>query len=199
MSSAGESHYRGDAFRIVRGASRSRGEPAGRLVCVFQCYLDDSGTSGMPIVTLGGFVGFMDQWERVEPLVDAVMNRNGVSVFHAKEFQDTKAPFDGWSRTRKLSFTEEVFTAAHGAIAGIAVGVEKDGLKQGRKMQPRAFDRMSPIGVAFATIMTRLVTHPSIAPAIKVHGVSFLLESGNNNNAEIEQYFHRMAKMSAFE
>jgi hypothetical protein len=153
----------------------------------------------MPIVTLGGFFGFMDQWERVEPLVDAVMNRNGVSVFHAKEFQDTKAPFDGWSRTRKLSFTEEVFTAAHGAIAGIAVGVEKDGLKQGRKMQPRAFDRMSPIGVAFATIMTRLVTHPSIAPAIKVHGVSFLLESGNNNNAEIEQYFHRMAKMSAFE
>jgi hypothetical protein len=169
------------------------------VVCVFQCYLDDSGTSGLPIVTLGGFVGFMDQWKRVEPLVDAVMSKNGVSVFHAKQFHDTDPPFEGWSKVRKLSFTEEVFAAAHGAIAGVAVGVDKEGLKQGKRTQPGAFDRMSAIGVAFGTIMTRLVTHPSIALAIKMHGVSFLLETGNNNNAEIEMYFHRMAKMAAFE
>ena len=57
VSSAGESYYRGDALRIVRGPRALRRSPAERLVCVFQCYLDDSGTSGLPIVTLGGFVG----------------------------------------------------------------------------------------------------------------------------------------------
>jgi len=166
---------------------------------VFQCYLDDSGTSGLPIVTLGGFVGTMGQWDRVEPLVDTVMNNHGIDVFHAKQFHDTDSPFDGWSKVRKQSFAEEVFAASHGAMAGIAIGVEKEGLKKGKKLQPKAFDRMSPIGVAFGTIMTRIVTHPSIAAGVKKEGVSFLLETGNKNNGEIEQYFHRMAKMSVFE
>jgi len=135
----------------------------------------------------------------VEPLVDEVMNSHGVGVFHAKQFHDTDAPFEGWSKVRKLSFTEEVFSTAQGAIAGVAIGVEKEGLKKAKLRTPGAFDRMSPIGVAFGAIMTRLVSHPSITPAIKLDGVSFLLETGNNNNAEIEQYFHRMARMDVFE
>lgn len=166
---------------------------------MFLCYLDDSGTSGLPIVTLGGVFAHMDQWERVEPLIDEVMTRNGVRVFHAKQFHDTDAPFNGWSKLRKLSFTDEVFSVVKGAFAGTAIGVDKDGLKVGKAKQPGAFDRMSPIGVAFGTIMTRLITHPSVASAVKAHGVSFLLESGNKNTAEIEQYFHRMAKMDVFE
>jgi hypothetical protein len=144
-------------------------------------------------------VAHIDQWKRVEPKLDAVMNGSGVEVFHAKQFHDTDAPFEGWSKVRKLSFTDEVFTASHGALAGISIAVEKDGLNQGKKLQPGAFDRMSPIGVAFATIMTRLLTNPAVASAIKQESVSFLLESGNTNNAEIEQYFHRMAKMAVFE
>jgi hypothetical protein len=192
-------HYRGDAFRIVRGASGWRGSPAERLVVVFHCYLDDSGTSGLPIVTLGGFVAHMNQWEQVEPKLDAVMNGHGIEIFHAKQFHDTDPPFKGWSKVRKLSFTDEVFSASHGSLAGISIAVEKEGLKQGKKSQPGAFDRMSPIGVAFGTIMTRLLTKPAIAPAIKQEGVSFLLETGNTNNSEIEQYFHRMAKMPVFE
>jgi hypothetical protein len=198
MSRTGESNYRGDAFLAVRGASRLRGSAAERLVIVFQCYLDDSGTSGLPIITLGGFFAHMNQWEKVEPLLDAVMNDHGVDIFHAKQFHDTDPPFKGWQTVRKLSFAEKVFSASHGALAGIAIGVEKEGLKQGKKNQPGAFDRMSPIGVAFACIMTRILTHPSVDVAVKLHGVSFLVETGPNNS-EIEGYFHRIAKMPVFE
>jgi hypothetical protein len=127
------------------------------------------------------------------------MNRHGVSVFHAKQLHDTDTPFKGWSKVRKLSFTEEVFAAAHGSLAGISIGVDKEGFKQGKAKQPGSFDRMSPIGVAFGTIMARLITHPSIAAAVRLNGISFLLENGNKNNAEIEQYFHRMAKLDLFE
>jgi hypothetical protein len=165
---------------------------------VFQCYLDDSGTSGLPIITLGGFFAHTNQWERVEPLLHAVMNAHGVDVFHAKQFHDTDAPFEGWSKIRKLSFTNEVFSASHGALAGVAIGVEKVGLKQGKKRQPRAFDQRSPMGVAFACIMTRILTHPSIAAVVKQHGLSFLVETGPNNS-EIADYFDRMAKMEVFE
>jgi hypothetical protein len=166
---------------------------------VFQCYLDDSGTSGLPIVTLGGFVAHTHQWELVEPKLDALMKAHGVDVFHAKQFHDTDPPFKGWSKIRKLSFTEEVFSASRLSLAGISIGVEKEGLKQGKRLQPGAFDRMSPIGVAFASLMTRLITNPALASAIKQEGISFLVESGNANTAEIEQYFHRMAKMAVFE
>jgi hypothetical protein len=181
------------------GASSFGGSIAERPIFVFQCYLDDSGTSGLPIVTLGGFVAHTDQWEKVEPKLDAVMNSHGISIFHAKQFHDTHPPFKGWSKVRKLSFTDQVFSASRLALAGISIGVEKEGLKKGKKLQPGAFDRMSPIGVAFATIMTRLLTNPAMATAIKQQGISFLLEGGNNNNSEIEQYFHRMAKISVFE
>jgi len=167
-------------------------------VFVFQCYLDDSGTSGLPIITLGGFFAHMNQWERVEPLLDGVMNGHGIDVFHAKQFHDTDPPFKGWPGVRKLSFADEVFSASHGALAGVVIGVEKEGLKQGKKNHPGAFDRMSPIGVAFACIMTRILTHPSVDVAIKMHGLSFLVETGPNNS-EIEGYFHRMAKMPVFE
>jgi len=37
------------------------------------------------------------------------------------------------------------------------------------------------------------------ADRAKKDGVAFLVESGNTNNSEIEQYFHKMAKQSAFE
>jgi hypothetical protein len=166
---------------------------------VFQCYLDDSGTSGLPIVTLGGFVAHTNQWEIAEPKLDAVMNRHGIEIFHAKQFHDTDPPFAGWSKVRKLSFTEEVFSASHLALAGISIGVEKEGLKRGKKLQPGAFDRMSPIGVAFASLMTRLLTNQALAAAIKQEGIAFLVETGNANSAEIEQYFDRMAKMPVFE
>jgi hypothetical protein len=166
---------------------------------VFQCYLDDSGTSGLPIVTLGGFVAHLSQWEIAEPKVDAVMKTHGVEIFHAKQFHDTDPPFAGWSKVRKLSFTDEVFSASRLALAGISIAVEKEGLKRGKKLQPGAFDRMSPLGVAFASLITRLLTNPAMAPAIKQEGIAFLVETGNTNNAEIEEYFHRMAKMPVFE
>jgi hypothetical protein len=186
-------------FELSEERPASADHPLKGPVFVFQCYLDDSGTSGLPIVTLGGFVAHMNQWEIAEPKLDTVMNAHGVEVFHAKQFHDTDPPFEGWSKVRKLSFTHEVFSASHLALAAISIGVEKEGLKQGKKLQPGAFDRMSPIGVAFASLMTRLLTNQAIAPAIKKEGISFLVETGNANTAEIEQYFHRMAKMSVFE
>ena len=36
-------------------------------------------------------------------------------------------------------------------------------------------------------------------PAIRQHGVSFLVESGNANNAELEKQFHAASQLPAFE
>ncbi|MGB8605175.1 DUF3800 domain-containing protein [Bradyrhizobium sp.] len=165
---------------------------------MFQCYLDDSGTSGLPIVTLAGFAASKDNWEELEPRLDDVLNGYGVPVFHAKEFHDTKPPFKNWKRLKKRSFADELFATSHGQIYGLSTTINRKDFELAKKQQG-GWDRMSAIGVCFSAIMTRIVTDPYIGIAVKTHGVSFLVESGNRNNAEIEQFFNRMAQHPTFE
>jgi hypothetical protein len=49
-----------------------------------------------------------------------------VPVFHAKEFHSTRPPFKGWTRIKKLSFVEELFTASHGILHGLSMTVSKN-------------------------------------------------------------------------
>lgn len=150
---------------------------------MFQCYLDDGGTSGLPVVTLAGFVGTLSNWESLEPKLDAIMDRFGVPVFHTKEFQDTKPPFQGWSKIKKRNFAEEIFSIAHGHICGHSMTLRRRDFAQAQKEVPAAFGRMSPLCVCFSAIAMRIVTDPQTAHAVKTNGVSFLVESGNRNNS----------------
>jgi hypothetical protein len=190
--------YRGDAFSIVRGASGFRGSPSERLVFVFQCYLDDSGTSGLPIVTMAGFVAVMSQWEVLEQRLDEAMSRYEVPVLHTKEFHATRGFFKDWKRIKKRSFAEELFSSAHGRLLGLSATVRKEAFFKARK-EMYLPSNMSPIGVCFSMIMTRIVTDPQLLQAIQKDGIAFLVETGNNNNSEIGSFFHQMAKEKTFE
>lgn len=165
---------------------------------MFHCYLDDSGTSGLPIVTLAGFAAPKAIWESLEPNLDAVLNGYGVAVLHTKEFHDTKPPFKNWKRLKKRSFADELFATSHGQIYGLSITVSKKDFELAKKQQG-GWENMSAIGVCFSAIMTRIVTDPHIGPAVKMHGVSFFVEGGNRNNAEIERFFNQMAQHPTFE
>jgi hypothetical protein len=162
---------------------------------VFQCYLDDSGTSGLPVVTLGGFFGAMRHWETLEPKLDAILKPQGIEVLHAKQFHDSDPPFKGWSRIRKRSFVDELFTPAHGLIGGFTMTARRNISVAMRDK----FPNHSPIGLAFGITVMQLATNKVYGPLIKRDGLSFLVESGNANNAEIEGYFHFMSKQPALE
>lgn len=188
--------YRGDAFLIVRGASGlGRASPAERLVFVFQCYLDDSGTSGLPVVTIAGFVAAMHHWEHVEAGANEIMDTYGVPIFHAKQFHDTRAPFGGWTKIKKRTFAEELFSMAHGRIYGLSVTISRKTYEQSKNRD----QTMSAIGCGFSVLMTRLLLQDDMRQAIKQQGVAFLLESGNKNNGGIEKFFHQMSKADATE
>ena len=75
---------------------------------MFECYLDDSGTSGLPIVTMAGFLAPLKAWEELEPNWDSTLKAHNVEVLHAKEFYATKPPFKTWSRIKKASFADEL-------------------------------------------------------------------------------------------
>src|SRR3954447_14830401 len=98
-----------------------------------KCYLDDSATSGFPIITLAGFVGTAQQWEPLEHTLNGIMDRYGVTVFHAKEFHDTKDYFAGWSKIKKRTFATELSRAAGGNIAGVSVTIRKSPIEKWKK------------------------------------------------------------------
>ena len=187
--------YFGDAFRIVRSASIRA--PADRLVIVFQCYLDDSGTSGLPIVTMAGFAAPLSQWEHLEPVWDEILNGYEVPVLHAKEFHDTKGYFKKWSKIKKQTLTEDLFSAAHGRMLGLSVSARKEAFAA-EKIQTGLVPTMSAYGVCFSTLVYRIVMEPQIGSVVRQSGVSFLVESGNKNNSELENWFHQMAKHPNF-
>ena len=169
-----------------------------RFSPVYHCYLDDSGTSGLPIVTLGGFVAHEDQWDDLEPKLSAILNRYEVPILHAKEFHDTKPPFNKWTKIKKKSLAEELFSASHGRMLGLSVAIRRDQFEQAKREQEK-WDNMSAIGVCFSSIMVKLISDSALGPAIKRQGVGFLVETGNRNNSEIEQFFKKMASNQAFE
>lgn len=142
-------------------------------------------------------MGSVGNWEILEPRLDAILNRYDIRVFHSKEFHDTKGPFSKWSKIKKRTLVEELFEAAHGRIYGYSMTARKSAFEEAKKKTGR-FARMSPYGMCFSAIMTRIIRDKEISRLIDKHGISFLVESGNNNNQEIEQFFNRMANQPAF-
>jgi hypothetical protein len=182
----------------VRAASRANAVPAESIVIVFQCYLDDSGTSGLPVVTMAGFVATISQWEIIEPALNEILGRYGVPVLHTKEFNDTKGPFKGWSKIKKQTLVQEMFEAAHGRMYGVSMTVRKERFVQ-QKREKNIMHSTSAYGGCFTAILFHLAVNPQIGPVIRKDGLAFVVESGNKNNAEVEQLFHSWAGRKNFE
>jgi hypothetical protein len=165
---------------------------------VFQCYLDDSGTSALPVLTMAGFVANLSTWEEVEPATEEIMTRYGVPVFHAKEFHATVECFTNWSRIKKKSFAQEVFLPNKMKLQAVSLSVRKAAFIEKQKTSEH-LTNMSPYGFCFAAIMGNLLTNPIVGPQIQKQGISFLIETGNKNNPGIEKHFHATSKAPMFE
>ena len=155
------------------------------------CYLDDSGTSSSPVVTLAGFLAAPERWKEVESDLEALLLRYEVPVLHAKEFHDTKPPFKGWGKIKKRSFAEEIFQATHGKLYGLSMTM--------RSSAKKPSENMSLIGTCFSVIMTHILLNRQIGPAIERDGVRFFIEDGNKNNNGIKDFFDDMSPVDTFQ
>jgi Protein of unknown function (DUF3800) len=164
---------------------------------VFQCYLDDSATSGMPIVTMAGFSAGLHLWEAMEPAFNEILDRYGVDVLHAKQFHDTDGCFKNWRKIKKQTFVDELFSVAHGKALGLSVTAKKKEFVEEKKRTGK-IPSMSPYGVCFSAIMFRICYEPQIGTAVRKDGIAFLVESGNKNNDELRGFFDNYAKSKEF-
>jgi len=63
----------------------------------YSAYFDASGTSDSAVITVAGFVSTVKKWERFEKEWNAVLNREGIKVFHMTDFVSSRKDFaKGW-------------------------------------------------------------------------------------------------------
>lgn len=163
-------------------------------VGVFACYLDDSDDRLSSVITLAGYVAPISAWKSFEDEVAPIFDRYEVPILHAKDLHGTKGCFRGWSKLRKKSFVAEIYSVAASRVSfGISVSVRKSAIPHWHKDYPKN-SGMSAYGICFASIMHTAIYNNSLGGQIQNQGISFIVESGHKNNAEIEKRFDKALK-----
>lgn len=185
-----------DIFDVVDlvGGHHARG-----VVAVFVCYLDDSDSNLSQVATLGGYVSTIPNWQRFESLSAELFQKYGVEIYQTKRIVQSKSCFKGWSREKKLSFMSEWADIAVETVTfGVAVATRRSFHKRFIKENPKN-SQMSPYGVSFSAILHIVCSNNPLREKIRQDGVSFVIETGQPNNGEIEKFFHKHKGHQAFQ
>ncbi len=83
-----------------------------KVHCVLKMYMDDSGTN--PATCIAGYLGGRTQWNRLERDWKKVLEREGVSEFHGKNFWSRTGEFCGWDDKRHAKFIDDLLKIIEG-------------------------------------------------------------------------------------
>lgn len=180
---------------LVQSVSCARGNSQ-RWIGMLRCYLDDSGTDkqSSPTVTMAGYVAELSAWENFEKKSRAVFRRAKLdrALFHAKEFHDGDAPFNGWSTVRQVQFINEWFDVA--ATAPIALGITVS-MPQKRYDQHRRLHGVkrntSAFGHCFDELVNHILSDDQVGDRILKGGISFFVEAGVKANDGVLSIFNK--------
>ena len=78
-----------------------------RVFVIITVFLDESGTHGAPLMTIGAFVGRLGQWVDFDRKWKALFKRNDAEYFHSKSLLSSKHHFKGWSFQKKAIFMQD--------------------------------------------------------------------------------------------
>jgi len=167
-------------------------DPAHRVVVVLIFKGDASGTdTANPIITMAGYVALFPRWVDFEIETLAFHQNLGVSVFHSKEFYDTKGDFRNWSRSKKEGFARDWQKIAVGKLdLGVTFGVVKDKFKEAKR-EYHVAQQESAFGYCLRSILGYLLSDP----VLKIfwdngETLSIVLESGDSNAADAQRVFN---------
>lgn len=165
-------------------------------LAVLSCYLDDSDNDNGPVIVLGGIIMRQEVLVQFEQEVEEYLSAKGIEILHAIDFHRTKGPFLGYSRADKEKFVAELFSIAGRSVAISIVSSVSKKYFQGEVRVWQGMQNMSPIGLAFAKILSavkyKLARRPELMP------LTVLVETGHKNNGNLERYFHYLKGESEF-
>ncbi len=155
---------------------------------MLSCYLDDSDNDQGPVLSLAGYFGKPDDFKQFEIECNELFAEYGISVFHSMKFHHGKGDFKGWGALEKREFVERLRQIVYSCnMSGICSSVNKEYFKNNlKKNLDRELSSMSPLGYAFAKIVYAI---PQKLSSYSNWPISFIVESGNSNDGNIEKYF----------
>jgi hypothetical protein len=158
------------------------------------CYLDDSGTSTEPVLSMSGYFAPAGIWSEFETRAKKIFDQFGISELHAKEFHDTKDEFKGWSLQRKKAFVAHLYTQlAQLSVLGVDSGITRTAYERAR-FELEHNPNESRYGNCFRWIVETIMQSVPMRAQASVHRatLSFIVEAGNKNDADISRIFDEM-------
>ena len=75
-----------------------------RIFVIVTVYIDESGTHGGPIITMGCLVGSVGQWKLFDEKWNEHLHTNKLTFYHSQKLKPSQGEFKGWKIDRKFAF-----------------------------------------------------------------------------------------------
>lgn len=168
---------------------------------ILTAYLDESGThGGSPTTVMSGVMAHAKQWARFQVELDKLKRKFGFTVFHAKEFRNTKGEFHGWPPEQYPALLHDMMVASSSLMEATTCTLPNADYEEfyrgGENLRKLRLD--SKYGLCFRYCLThfimeavrRLRTHKRFGET-KLHAV---MESGHKNAGDAERIFYEVKK-----
>jgi hypothetical protein len=97
------------------------------LMAMFSVYFDASKDRHERILSIGGFIATVEQWEEFQREWCALLKTGPVSMMHATDLENLYGEFKGWSFEKKLQFQKIAYGIIRRRVeVGIAASVTLD-------------------------------------------------------------------------
>jgi len=167
---------------------------------VLICYLDDSGKDPQShVTTLAGFVAREENWKSFEKEVEPIFNKRRIEILHANDLEGTRREFKGGRRLQKQAFVAEICQVlSRHSMLGVSMSCVKT-TYDARAKQSKRKRTTRPYTFCFNVILDWLLRDIRTGRAVFEEGLAFILETGHENNPEVEQHFYSVRKLHKLE
>lgn len=164
------------------------------------CYLDDSGKDPQNrITTIAGYAATEEQWRAFEEEVEPIFAEYNVKVLHTKDLHDTDGEFKGWKVLKKRAFIAKLCrTMSRHVLLGISMSALKE-MYMSRAAESDRKRTVTPYTFCSNVIIDWILTDSRVGRIANIDGVTFILECGNENNAEAEWNFNEVRRQHNLE
>lgn len=164
------------------------------------CYLDDSGKDrGNRITTIAGYAATDNQWKAFELEVEPIFAEYGINILHAIDLHGTRGEFKGWSVLRKQAFVAKLCgTLARHALLGVSMSALKDTYRQ-RAAQSGRKRTVTPYTFCSNVLINWVLRDILVGRVANAEGLGFILEAGNEHNAEAKWNFNEVRRQHQLE
>jgi hypothetical protein len=156
------------------------------------CYLDDSGEAKEPVITCAGYLSLAENWKTFEQFGRKAFDQLGLRYLHAVDLHHRRGFFKDWNSQQTNEFARDLYRLLK---PDVGMGFEFSVLKSRFNKVVRKGGG-SAFGFCFKGILDRILKNDRVTTVLAEPeaNLSFVVEAGHPNNAEVASVFDLLKK-----